>query len=226
MTSRATLQEAPLSRPSLSESDPQACRSSRAYIHPTALVETDRIGAGTRIWAFTHIGSGAVIGSNCNIGSHCYIESGVRIGDGVTIKNGNYLWDGVTICNGAFVGPQVVFTNDLRPRSPRLPEAADRYIDDSWLSPTMVGEGASVGGGAVIRAGVSLKRFCMVGAGAVVTRTVRAHALVMGVPARATGWVCRCGAKLTFEDEGHRSATCVQCSSEFEYVDGDLVARR
>lgn len=226
MTSRATLREAPLPGVALLEVEPSAYKSSRGYIHPTALVETERIGAGTRVWAFTHIGEGAVIGSNCNIGSHCYIESGVRIGDGVTIKNGNYLWDGVTICNGAFVGPQVVFTNDLRPRSPRLPEAAERYMDDSWLSPIMVGEGASIGGGAVIRPGISLKRFCMVGAGAVVTRTVRAHALVMGVPARAAGWVCCCGAKLAFDKDVHRTASCEQCSCEFEYVDGDLVVRR
>lgn len=222
MSRRATLQEELPVTASVLEVAPQGRPLSRGYIHPTALVETERVGSGTRIWAFTHVSSGAVIGGNCNIGSHCYIESGVRIGDGVTIKNGNYLWDGVTICNGAFVGPQVVFTNDLRPRSPRLAEAASRYHSDDWLSPTMVGEGASIGGGAVIRPGVSLKRFCMVGAGAVVTRTVRAHSLVMGVPARVAGWVCCCGAKLDFDSETQRGTWCEQCLCEFEYVEGEL----
>jgi UDP-2-acetamido-3-amino-2,3-dideoxy-glucuronate N-acetyltransferase len=114
------------------------------YIHPTALVEAEQIGAGTRIWAFTHVCKEVTVGSDCNIGSHCYLESGVRIGDRVTIKNGNYLWAGVTICDGAFVGPQVVFTNDLHPRSPRLPHAASRYDSQAWLSPTVVEEGATI----------------------------------------------------------------------------------
>jgi acetyltransferase-like isoleucine patch superfamily enzyme len=200
-------------------------RPSRGYIHPTALVETERVGPDTRIWAFTHVSNGAVVGANCNIGSHCYVESGARIGDGVTVKNGNYLWEGVTLCNGAFVGPQVVFTNDLHPRSPRLPQAAHSYRDDDWLSPSIVGEGASIGGGAVIRAGVSLKRFCMVGAGAVVTKTVPAHALVMGVPARIAGWVCCCGAKLAFEREIDTRARCEECLCEFESIEGELQAR-
>lgn len=227
MSSKATLERDLSWRPLKAPQELQVLRhrQSRGYIHPTALVETERVGPDTRIWAFTHVSSGAVIGANCNIGSHCYVESGVRIGDGVTVKNGNYLWEGVTICNGAFVGPQVVFTNDLHPRSPRLPQAADRYRDGGWLSPTMVGEGASIGGGAVIRAGVSLKRFCMVGAGAVVTRTVPAHALVMGVPARVAGWVCCCGTKLAFDSEIDSGARCEECLCEFESIGGELQAR-
>lgn len=226
MAQKAILHELPVPRPAIVQQEPQLLkhRPARGYIHPTALVETERIGPDTRIWAFTHVSSGAAIGANCNIGSHCYIESGVQIGDGVTVKNGNYLWEGVTICNGAFVGPQVVFTNDLHPRSPRLPQAAGRYRDGGWLSPTMVGEGASIGGGAVIRAGVSLRRFSMVGAGAVVTRTVPAHALVVGVPARVVGWVCCCGAKLDFDTETQSAARCEDCSCEFEYIGGELQA--
>jgi acetyltransferase-like isoleucine patch superfamily enzyme len=192
------------------------------YIHPAALVETDQIGSGTRIWAFTHVSKDAIVGSSCNIGSHCYVESGVRIGDRVTIKNGNNLWAGVTIGDGAFVGPQVVFTNDLRPRSPRLPHAARRYSSQAWLSPTVVEEGASIGAGAVILAGVSLKRFCMVAAGALVTKTVPAHALVMGLPARIAGWVCCCGEKLNIEQVEHAIAYCDQCFSEFHYVNDEL----
>ena len=197
-------------------------RIAPVYIHPQALVETEMIGPGTRIWAFTHVSEGAVVGANCNVGSHCYLESGVIVGDGVTIKNGNYVWTGVTICDGAFIGPQVVFTNDLHPRSPRLPHAASRYSSQAWLSPTMVGEGASIGAGAVILAGISLNKFCMVAAGAIVTKTVPAHALVIGLPARVAGWVCCCGEKLNFDQMRDTTAHCEHCSYEFEYVEGEL----
>lgn len=199
-----------------------AGEASSVYVHPTALVETGRIGAATRIWAFTHIANGAVVGENCNIGSHCYVEAGVRIGNSVTIKNGNFLWAGVTIRDGAFVGPQVVLTNDLHPRSPRLAQASPRYSSDEWLAPTLVEEGASIGGGAVILAGVTLNRFCMVAAGAVVTKSVPAHALVMGVPAKVAGWVCSCGTRLEFEGK-EKSASCEQCFREFELIDGELL---
>lgn len=198
----------------------------RGYIHPTALVETESIGVGTRIWAFTHLSDGVLVGSNCNIGSHCYLESGVKVGNGATIKNGNYIWDGVTIGDGAFVGPQVVFTNDLHPRSPRLPQAAGRYRTHKWLSTTVVEEGASIGAGAVIVAGVTLKRFCMVAAGAVVTRTVPAHSLVVGVPARVAGWVCSCGAKLKHDLQENSSTVCEECLREFKYLHGELRQQR
>jgi UDP-2-acetamido-3-amino-2,3-dideoxy-glucuronate N-acetyltransferase len=192
------------------------------FLHPTALLDAEHVGERTRIWAFTHVCRDVVIGDDCNIGSHCYLESGVRIGNRVTIKNGNNIWLGVSICDDAFIGPQVVFTNDLRPRSPRLADAACRYESVSWLSPTMVEEGASIGGGAVIRAGISLGRFCMVAAGAVVTRTVPAHALVLGMPARVVGWVCRCGEALTFEKMGRSRAYCRHCYAVFE-VSADCI---
>jgi len=198
--------------------------TSGAYVHPAALVEAERVGEGTRIWAFTHIASGAVVGNNCNIGSHCYVEAGVRIGDSVTVKNGNFIWAGVAIRDGAFVGPQVVFTNDLHPRSPRLAQASPRYSSDEWLAPTLVEEGASIGGGAVILGGVTLGRFCMVAAGAVVTKSVPAHALVMGVPANLSGWVCSCGSRLKFHGE-KKSGSCEQCFREFELIDGELLQR-
>jgi UDP-2-acetamido-3-amino-2,3-dideoxy-glucuronate N-acetyltransferase len=186
------------------------------FLHPTALLDAEQVGQRTRIWAFTHVCEDVVIGDDCNIGSHCYLESGVRIGNRVTIKNGNYIWLGVSICDGAFIGPQVVFTNDLRPRSPRLAYAASRYEAHTWLTPTIVEEGASIGGGAVIRAGISLGRFSMVAAGAVVTRSVPAHALVLGMPARVVGWVCRCGEALTFEKAGRTRAYCRHCYAVFE----------
>jgi len=114
------------------------------YIHPTALVESHQIGQGTRVWAFAHIMRGVVIGANCNIGDHCFLEARVRIGDNVTIKNGNMIWEGVTIEDGVFVGPNVLFTNDRFPRSPRLPQVHKRYASRGWLLPTQVRAGYRV----------------------------------------------------------------------------------
>src|SRR5512146_3057238 len=150
---------------------------SDVFVHPLAIVESDDIGPGTRIWAFSHVMRGASIGANCNVGEHSFIEAGAAIGDNVTIKNGNLIWEGVTIEDGVFVGPNVLFTNDLYPRSPRLPQARDRYQDHGWLVPTRVQHGASLGAGAVIVAGVTIGEFALVGAGAVVTQDIPAHAL-------------------------------------------------
>jgi UDP-2-acetamido-3-amino-2,3-dideoxy-glucuronate N-acetyltransferase len=166
--------------------------------HATALVESADIGEATRIWAFAHVLQGARIGAHCNIGDHCFIESGVVIGDRVTIKNGCMLWEGVSIDDGAFVGPGVVFTNDRYPRSPRLAQAAARYAHkENWLVSTRVREGASLGAGAVIAPGVTVGRYAMIAAGAVVTKDVADHTLVRGNPARPAGHVCICGQTLT-----------------------------
>jgi UDP-2-acetamido-3-amino-2,3-dideoxy-glucuronate N-acetyltransferase len=188
-------------------------------IHPAAIVDTDQIGPGTRVWAFTHLAKGSIIGANCNIGGHCYIESGALLGDNVTVKNGNSIWAGVTIGNGAFIGPNVVFTNDLRPRSPRLAHAKARYTGEQWLARTSIREGVSIGAGAIILPGVTLKEYCMVGAGSLVTRGVPPHALVMGSPARITGWVCYCGQKL---DGNAGDVWCRQCSAQFAVKDREL----
>lgn len=182
---------------------------SNIFIHPISIVEAEQIGQGTYIWAFSHIMPGVVIGANCNIGDHCFIESGAIIGDNVTIKNGNMIWDGVTLGDGVFVGPQVFFTNDLYPRSPRLPQAKKRYSNRGWLLPTLVREGASLGCGAVILAGATIGEFAMVGAGAVVTKDIPPYALAVGNPARVRGWVCQCGQPLKFQ-EG--IATCSDCN--------------
>jgi UDP-2-acetamido-3-amino-2,3-dideoxy-glucuronate N-acetyltransferase len=182
------------------------------FVHTTAIVETTRVGGGTRIWAYTHVMHGATIGANCNIGEHCFIESGVTVGNNVTIKNGNMLWDGVHLEDGVFLGPRVTFTNDLYPRSPRLPHARKRYADRGWLRPTFIGQGASLGAGAVILAGITIGEFCLVGAGATVTRNVPPHALVVGSPARLRGWVCHCGLPLTLSEA---VATCAECDLTF-----------
>jgi len=169
------------------------------FVHAQALCESADVGRGTRIWAFAHVMQGAVVGRDCNIGDHAFIETGACIGDRVTIKNQVLIWEGVAIGDDVFVGPAVTFTNDLRPRSPRmnLPAVAARYHDRAgWLAQTKVESGASLGARAVILAGVNVGAFAMVAAGAVVSRDVPPHAIVAGVPARPVGWACRCGARL------------------------------
>jgi len=163
---------------------------------------------------------GCCIGTNCNIGDYCFIESGAVIGDNVTIKNGNMIWEGITLENGVFVGPQVSFTNDLFPRSPRLFQAEKRYGGRGWLLPTLVRRGASLGAGAVILPGITVGEFCMVAAGAVVTKDTRPYALLQGVPAREQRWVCQCGQPLTFQG---KMATCSECKLSF-VANGNLIA--
>jgi acetyltransferase-like isoleucine patch superfamily enzyme len=190
------------------------------FIHPKALVESSAVGDGSRIWAYAHVMDGAHIGRNCNIGDHCFIESGAFVGDNTTIKNGNMIWEGVRLEDGVFVGPHAFFSNDLRPRSPRLREANGRYQDKkNWLVPSVVKRGASLGAGAIIIAGVTVGEYAMVGAGAVVTRNVPAYALVKGNPARIGGWVCMCGLSLRF-NEGF--ATCSGCGRTFQEERGAI----
>ena len=167
------------------------------YIHPKALVETDQIGADTKIWAFAHVMAGAVVGKDCNIGDHVFIESGALIGNGVTIKNNALIWKGVHVADYVFVGPNVVFTNDLRPRSPRMPLIKEQGLAESdWLVETFVEEGASLGANATIMAGTTLGKYCMVGAGSVVTKDVEPFTLVMGNPAHVVGKVNELGERV------------------------------
>ncbi len=142
------------------------------------------------------------------------------IGDNTTIKNGNMLWEGVTLEDGVFVGPNVFFTNDLYPRSPRLPQASERYSKkENWLRPTLIKQGASLGAAAVIIAGVTVGEFALVGAGSVVTRDVPAYSLVIGNPAWVKGWVCQCGQPLSFSNG---QAVCAECGRAFQ-KDGNIV---
>lgn len=169
---------------------------SEPYIHPKALVETDQVGADTKIWAFAHVMAEVRIGSDCNIGDHAFIETGATIGNGVTIKNNSQIWKGVHIADYAFIGPNVVFTNDRRPRSPRMPLMKQKGLSEKdWLVETFVEEGASIGANATILPGVRLGRYCMIGAGSVVTKDVAPFALVVGNPARVLGKV---------DEEGNR----------------------
>jgi UDP-2-acetamido-3-amino-2,3-dideoxy-glucuronate N-acetyltransferase len=177
--------------------------------HPTSIVESKNIGSGTRVWAFAHVLPGACIGSNVNIGDHAFVEGGAVIGDNVTLKNAVCVWAGVTIEDDVFVGPNVTFTNDRHPRSPRMAAAHARYASPSnWLVPTRVGRGCSIGAAATICPGVVLGPYCMIAAGAVVTRDVAPFSLVAGVPAKPVAEVCTCGQVLT---GSHSVSVCDHC---------------
>ncbi|MCB2408506.1 acyltransferase [Hymenobacter lucidus] len=163
------------------------------YVHPSSLVETTDIGAGTTVWAFVHLLPGVQVGKNCNICDHCFAEAGVVLGDNVTLKCGIYLWRGTTLEDDVFVGPNVVFTNDLHPRSKNK---------DFTLLPIVVRKGASLGANSTLLAGTTVGRYALVGSGAVVTHDVPDYALVYGNPARQRGWVDETGEKLLAAEPG------------------------
>lgn len=184
--------------------------SDEIFIHPQAIVDTDAIGIGTRVWAFTHILNGAIIGQNCNIGDHCFIESEVKIGDNVVIKNGVSIWNEAIIEDLVFVGPNVVFTNDMYPRSKLFRE---NYI------PIIIKEGASIGANATLVCGITIGKYAMIGAGAVVTKDVADFTLVAGNPAKPMGYICKCSEKLNFKNS---QVTCESCGNKFSLEDGKV----
>lgn len=143
-------------------------------IHPLSEVQSKQIGQGTNVWQYVVVLPGAVIGADCNICSHCFIENDVVIGNRVTIKNGVQVWDGLRIEDDAFIGPNATFTNDLFPRSKQ----------DFKLLQTLIRRGATIGANATILPGITVGEYAMVGAGAVVTKDVPDHVLVLGNPAR------------------------------------------
>ncbi len=159
------------------------------YVHRHGLCDSDEVGPRTRIWAFAHVMAGAVVGSDCNVCDHAFVETGARVGNRVTVKNAVLLWDGVTVEDDVFLGPNVVFTNDLRPRAAR-----DRALVE--VTPTRVRRGATLGANATVVCGTTIGSHAFVAAGAVVTRDVDDHALVAGNPAVRIGWVCECGERL------------------------------
>lgn len=148
-------------------------------VHPQGLCESGEVGQNTRIWAFAHVLPGARLGADCNICDHVFIENDVVVGDRVTIKSGVQLWDGLRLEDDVFIGPNVTFTNDPFPRS-------KQYVRQ--YPTTVVRRGASVGANATVLPGVTIGVDAMVGAGAVVTRSVPPHAIVVGNPARITGY--------------------------------------
>jgi len=189
---------------------------STSLIHPTSVIDSGaQIGAGTKIWHFCHVCDGAVIGSNCVLGQNVYVGGGARIGNNVKIQNNVSIYDAVEIEDDVFCGPSMVFTNVTTPRSevPRKNE----------FERTRVCRGATIGANATILCGTVLGRYCLIGAGAVVTRDVPAFALMVGVPAERDGWRCRCGAKLHKRDS---LFICKQCAAEYCKLDGELTERQ
>ncbi len=173
------------------------------FIHETALVDRKvDIGPGTKIWHYSHVMSGAVVGRNVNMGQNVHIGPDVRIGDGCKIQNNVSIYTGVTLEDEVFCGPSMVFTNVFNPR------AAIRRMGE--LRPTRVGRGATLGANCTIVCGNDIGRYALVGAGAVVTSSVPAHALVIGNPARFAGWMCECGVKLA-------DNRCPECGREYDF---------
>lgn len=156
------------------------------FYHPSSFVASNNVGKGTKVWAFVNILKNAVIGNNCNICDHCFIENEVVIGNNVTVKCGIYIWDGTTIEDNVFLGPNVVFTNDIFPRS------------KNYKNPihTLIKQGASIGANTTILAGATIGKYAMTGIGSIITKNVPDHALVYGNPARIKGWVDEEGNKL------------------------------
>jgi UDP-2-acetamido-3-amino-2,3-dideoxy-glucuronate N-acetyltransferase len=186
-----------------------------ATVHPTAIIdEGASIGRGTRIWHFSHVMAGARIGENCVLGQNVFIGKNVRIGRGVKIQNNVSVYEGVEIDDYVFCGPSMVFTNVINPRSEV--ERKDEF------RPTRVGKGASLGANCTIVCGTAIGRYALLGAGAVVTRDVPDYALAVGVPARVTGWVCECAAKLTFRG---KTAACPSCRKRYRKASPSRVER-
>lgn len=160
------------------------------FIHESSYADEGCvIGEGTRIWHFCHIQKGAVIGEKCSLGQNVNVSNNVKIGNGVKIQNNVSVYEGVELEDYVFCGPSCVFTNDLTPRS-KYPKGAAAY------KKTLVKYGASIGANATVVCGNTIGEHAMIGSGAVVTRDVKAHALMLGVPARQAGWVCECGSVL------------------------------
>ena len=160
---------------------------SNVYVDPTAVIDKEvKLGKGTKIWHFVHIMKDAIIGKDCVIADYVYVGKGVKIGNNVKIENRATIFEGVTIDDNAFVGPHVVFTNDLYPRS----------IKPNWkIFPTFVKKGCSLGAGSVIVCGVTIGEYAMIGAGSVVTKDVPPFSLNYGNPSRVRGFICSCGKK-------------------------------
>ncbi len=189
-------------------------------IHPTAEVSSQaQIGEGTRIWHYAQIREGVVIGQNCNIGKNVYVDFGVRIGNNVKIQNNALVYHGLTIEDGVFIGPQVCLTNDRFPRA-ITPDGNLKGAEDWVVSPTIIRHGASIGASATVLAGLTIGRFAMVGAGAVVTHSVPDYGLVLGVPARLVGYVCACGSPLEKQQEHWRCPGCGRMSQFPAAADG------
>lgn len=181
------------------------------YAHETALVDEGcTIGEGTKIWHFSHIMPGCTLGRGCNIGQNVVVSPDVVLGNNVKVQNNVSIYTGVTCDDDVFLGPSCVFTNVTNPRS-----GVNRR---GQYSKTHVGKGASIGANATIVCGHDIGEYAFIGAGAVVTKTVPAYALLVGNPARQMGWMSEFGHRLNFDDNG--KATCEESGQVYELKDG------
>jgi len=185
------------------------------FVHPTAIVdEGAQIGEGVKIWHFSHIMSNCEIGNRCNIGQNVVISPQVKLGQNVKIQNNVSIYEGVTCDDDVFLGPSMVFTNVINPRS-----AVNRR--NQYLK-TYVGKGASIGANATIVCGHDIGNYAFIGAGAVVTKTIPPYALVVGNPAKQIGWVGEYGHRLNFDNDG--IAICEESKQEYK-LDNNSVTR-
>lgn len=183
---------------------------SNYFVHKSSYVDDNvKIGDNTRIWHFCHVQKGADIGSNCSLGQNVNISNNVKIGNGVKIQNNVSVYEGVEIEDDVFCGPSMVFTNDLTPRA-KYPKGSANY------KKTLIKHGATIGANATVVCGHTLGEWCTIAAGAVVTKNVKAHALMAGVPAKQIGWVCECGQVLK------DSLACPDCGRKYTLIDDEL----
>ena len=184
------------------------------YVHPSAIVdEPCEIGAGTKIWHFSHVMRGAQVGKHCNFGQNVFVAPGVKIGNHVKIQNNVSVYEGVTLGDYVFCGPSMVFTNVINPRG-----GIERK---SEFQPTTVERGVTFGANCTIVCGHRIGEFAFIGAGAVVTRDAPAYALLVGNPARRIGWMCRCGTRLP---AGAGRVSCSACRAAYREKGGHLEA--
>jgi UDP-2-acetamido-3-amino-2,3-dideoxy-glucuronate N-acetyltransferase len=183
------------------------------FVHSSAFVDQGAtIGKGTKIWHFCHVMPKAVIGENCNFGQNVFVADGVILGNNVKIQNNVSLYTGVTCDDDVFLGPSMVFTNVINPRS-----AVKRH--DQYLK-THVGKGATIGANATIVCGHDIGDYAFIGAGAVVTKNVPAYALLVGNPAQQIGWMSEYGHRLHFDANGH--ATCPESAEKYRLIEGKV----
>lgn len=184
------------------------------FAHETAIVDSGcTIGQGTKIWHFSHIMSNCVLGNNCNIGQNVVVSPEVVLGDNVKVQNNVSIYTGVTCESDVFLGPSMVFTNVINPRS-----AVNRR---GQYSKTNVGQGASIGANATIVCGHNIGKYAFIGAGAVVTKEIPDYALVVGNPAKQIGWMSEYGQKLVFDKEG--IAVCSESGQEYRLEDKKVI---